>query len=259
MSSTLGRYLAGQGIRVNDNGRPSRPGSFRDIRGVMWHHTAGNCGTGSTPGEVSFARNGGLYNLLVGADAVCYIITNQAHGQPEPGRAHHAGTGGPWQTVARDNGNAHIVGISGQCNGAHALSTHPALYRVMLETTAALCRRYNLRADQVLGHREWTSRKIDPRDDMNRVRRDVAALLAPTNPPPAPPAQRKDEGMILQAPTGSWWLLDGGRLVSLTAAAGANARAGGLPAWSVDRASWDNIVAAYAPTNRAAASAGQDS
>jgi len=209
----------------------------------MWHHTAGRCTTASTAGEVSHARSGGLYQLLVGADAVVYMLTEQTAGQSEPGRAHHAGTGGPWQSVPRDQGNAQIIGVSAQCSGAHPVATHPAQYRVMVDLTAALCRRYRLTSAQVLGHKEWTTRKIDPRDSMAVVRRDVQAALS--GPTPGPPTLERRRRMIIQAPSGSWWLCEGGQLVSLTVATANNARAGGLPAFATDAASWANIAAAY--------------
>lgn len=246
MTSSLGRYLAAQGLQVDDNGAPSRPGTFRHpVQGVMWHHTVGTCNTSSTAGEIRNARAGGLYNLLVGADAVVYVITEQAHGQPEPGRAHHAGVGGPWQGVPADQGNGSIIGLSGQCNGAHPLATHPALYQAMVQTTAALCRRYGLIASQVLGHKEWTSRKIDPRDSMAQVRAHVGAALAGGTPQPQPGPQPGRQEMVIQAPSGSWWLLQGNHLCSITAQAAANARAGGLPGWAADPASWDNISRTY--------------
>jgi len=245
--SSLGRFLASQGLRVNDRPAPARQGTFSGVRGIMWHHTAGTCTTASTAGEVSNARNGGLYNLLIGADVVVYVLTEQRAGQPEPGRAHHAGTGGPWQSVPANQGNAWIVGLSAQCNGAHPVATHPAQYAAMIQTTAALCRRYGLTSAAVVGHKEWTTRKIDPRDNMNTVRRDVAAALgtAPTPPPATPGLIGKDPAMVIQAPSGAWWLLQGNHLTSLTANSAANARAGGIPAFAVDAASWTNLSRTY--------------
>lgn len=85
--------------------------------------------------------------------------------------------------------------------------------------------------------------------------RDLNGVTIPGlgQPPPGPAPDPddttegwKDADMVLvQAPTKSWWMLSGGVLCSITAQAAANARAGGIPAWAADGASWDNIVTAY--------------
>lgn len=53
--------------------------------------------------------------------------------------------------------------------------------------------------------------------------------------------------MLIQAPSGSWWLLSGERLVSITGGMASAARLAGLTGIVADSASWTNLVAAFIP------------
>lgn len=249
--STLGQWLRGQGFTVDDRPVPGRSSTWTGVRTIMIHHTAGSEAASAEGSQATFVRTNGpnapLYQLMLGVSGRVWICSEQRSGQPEPGRASHAGEGGPAFGMPRDRANESSLGIGVQCNGSHPLSTHRDQYAELIRLTAALCRRYGLTEANVLGHKEWTPRKIDPRDDMARIRRDVRAALQGSTPAPEPPAPafRKDRDMLIQAPSGSWWILHDGNLCSITAQTAANGRAGGLPAFAADSASWSSIVSAY--------------
>lgn len=250
--SSLGQWLRGQGFVVDDNPVPGRQTTWTGVRTIMVHHTAGNESPANEANEARFARTGGssppLYHIVVGVSGRVWMICQQRSGQPEPGRASHAGEGGPAWGMPRDRANEMSLGVSMQCNGSHPLSTHRDAYQILVRLLAALCNRYGLTPAAILGHKEWTPRKIDPRDDMAVLRADVQrALDSDTPDEPQPGPEWKEPGMLIQAPSRSWWLLSGERLVSITAQAAQNGRAGGLAAWAADSASWANIVAAYVP------------
>lgn len=237
--TTISGALRAAGFRVNGTPVPGAPGMFTPA-GIMIHHFAGSESAANASSEAQRARvsfgHSPIYHLTVGVDGSLHSITD--------GRANHAGTGGPFGGwIPADQGNRFTIGISGQCDGSHPLARHPAGYTALIAVTAELCQWLGVGSDRVIGHREYTSRKIDPRDDMNVIRRDVAALLSPS---PSPSPRRRDPDMsVVQAPQGSWWLLHAGELVSITVATSNNMRAAGIPAFVTDAASWANISAAY--------------
>lgn len=91
------------------------------------------------------------------------------------GRANHAGKGGPLIGIPTDAANAWVYGVESANNGVDEGYTwashfcHDALFRVLME----VCR---FAVTHVIGHREWTTRKIDPRYDMNWRRRGVTGV-----------------------------------------------------------------------------------
>jgi len=74
--------------------------------------------------------------------------------------------------------NAHSLGIECQCDGSHPIKTHSTQYEALIRLLAALSRRYNVPVENIIGHKEWSSTgKVDPRDDMDDIRKDVAEAL----------------------------------------------------------------------------------
>lgn len=156
-------------------------GGMSGVRAIIIHHTAGGgsndwkivqngrAGLRGLLSQMTFERDGGV--RLLGA-----------------GQAWHAGTG-YWPTIGRNNANAWTIGIEGVSRGVGNDWT-AAQRREYPRVAAALCRHYRLPAEAVIGHKEWTSRKIDPGDwDMNDFRNEVRRHLAggaPTAPAPAP-------------------------------------------------------------------------
>jgi hypothetical protein len=90
---------------------------------------------------------------------------------------------------------------------------------------------------------------------MTQIRKDIADALAGDPTPAPPPAIKKGDAMLLKAPSGSWWLLSGGHIASLTAQTAQNGIAGDVPAFACDAASWENITRTYPPVHATSAAA----
>lgn len=147
-------------------------GDFKNIWGVICHHTGGS----NTP--VSEIRNGtpNLRGLLSqihlakdGTATLCGV-----------GVAWHAGMGS-YPGLPEDNANWHTIGIEAVNNGTEGWS--PAQYDAYVRVCAAIVRRLGYGADRVIGHKEWAGRKQGKWDpggiDMDAFRRDVQARLNP--------------------------------------------------------------------------------
>lgn len=152
-------------------------GDFRDIRGVLCHHTAGG---GSNDWQVVLNGRpdlrGPLSQLVLERDGTYRVIC--------AGVAWHAGRGGarhPW--LPRNNGNWHLIGIEAVSRGAPDAQGRFDWTAGQLDAykrgCAAIARRLGVGADRVIGHKEYSSEgKIDPAGiDMNQFRREVAVLL----------------------------------------------------------------------------------
>ena len=125
-------------------------GDFKDIRGVVCHHTGGM----NTP--VSEIRDGfahlpgPLAQIHLGRDGTVTIVC--------VGVAWHAGTGGaPW--LPRGMANWHCIGIEAVAapprGGPHRAGWTDAQYDAYVKVCAAICRRIGVRADRVISHQEW--------------------------------------------------------------------------------------------------------
>jgi hypothetical protein len=114
---------------------------------------------------------------MLGGSGQVWMTCQERGGQSDPGRASHAGSGRGYG-VATDSMNQHALGIECQCNGKHKLATHEKLYSTLIDLLAALSRRYKVPVKNIIGHKEWsTTGKVDPRDDMDVIRADVADKL----------------------------------------------------------------------------------
>jgi len=189
--STLGAWLKDQGFKVNDDDVPyGRDSTWYGVDWVLVHHTVSD-DDGSESSIAGQVRTGGpgtyppLAQIMLGQSGTVWMCSKERSGQSDPGRASHAGNGAGYG-VPVDSMNAYSLGIECQCDGSHKLATHGTLYKTLIELCAALCRRYGLPADHVIGHKEWSSTgKVDPRDDMDVIRADVArALGQPTSDGP---------------------------------------------------------------------------
>ena len=169
-----------------------RPGGFEPV-GIIIHHTAGKNdlstvinGRSDLPGPLSnlyFDRDGDFPVTLVSA-----------------GRCNHAGAGaslvldeardgkaaGP-DAAARNlsdgpNGNFFFYGFEAENLGDGVQPWPAEQYSSMVAAAAAICRSHGWSAGHVIGHREWTRRKIDPRGfSMGAFRADVQSRI--TNHP----------------------------------------------------------------------------
>lgn len=139
-------------------------------QGVIAHHTAGPA-TGDYPSlrivrDGRAGLSGPLSQLGLGRTGTVYVIA--------AGRANHAGTGS-WRGLS---GNYSVFGIEAESTGtrndwtAEQRKVYPIVCAALLD---------GIGRDErwLCGHKEWTTRKIDPAFwDMDDMRRQVAALLA---------------------------------------------------------------------------------
>lgn len=173
----LADVLRDAGLKVieHDGWRQRGHGDFRDIRGVLVHHTAGG---GSRDWEVvQYGRPGlpgPLSQLVLEKDGTYRAIA--------VGVCWHAGRG-RWPGWPTDNANYHTIGIEavsrGTPDGNGRFDWTPAQLDAYKRGCAAILRRLGLGADRCVAHREYSSEgKIDPAGiDMNAFRRDVQALI----------------------------------------------------------------------------------
>jgi len=145
-----------------------------DFWGVLLHHTAGT-------NSLNWIVNSNPYapvracHFLVDRDGTVNVVSGVG--------AYHAGKGGPWKfpkgpTIPRDQGNQHLYGIEIESLGTSPKidgSTKGMTLEQVISTatlTAALlnaARRgpLSLPVSRVIRHRDWTTRKIDVRQDLD--------------------------------------------------------------------------------------------
>lgn len=148
--------------------------------GVMWHHTASGRNW-TDQGLTNFLVNGRsdlsgpLCHLQLNRDGSYVVIA--------AGRANHAGPGS-WKGI--NTGNTSFIGIEAANDGVGEPWPQAQLDAYHLGT-AALIKHINGSVDNVIGHKEWTTRKIDPAGiDMDDVRKRVSDIINGRTPSPAP-------------------------------------------------------------------------
>ncbi|MFF3333255.1 peptidoglycan-binding protein [Streptomyces sp. NPDC002888] len=172
------------GWRTNNR---NHKGSWGPLNGVMIHHTV----TSGTTSSVSLCFNGHsalpgpLCHGVIAKDGTVHLVGN--------GRANHAGVGDPDVLAAvsaeraklpapnqsTTDGNAHFYGFECVNLGDGKDPWPEAQIDAITRASAALCRAHGWSANSVIGHKEWTSAKIDPRGfTMTDLRARVAARLA---------------------------------------------------------------------------------
>ena len=170
----LGKELKQHGLAVQKvAGWQNRGSTTFAPRGIIFHHTASNAAGGNAPalGIVTHGRSdlpGPLCQFLVGRDGTIFFVA--------AGRANHAGTGGPIKGIAQDNGNTFTIGVECENNGigekwgADQLEAIAILFAILLD-------RMEASPQMIIGHREWTTRKIDPANiDLNAFRARVGKV-----------------------------------------------------------------------------------
>ena len=162
--------LRDYGLAVDEHpGWRTRGSANFDPKGVVVHHTASGAGDAPSLRVVVDGRSdlpGPLCHVLLTRSGRCVVIA--------AGRANHAGTGG-WRGLA---GNTSVLGIEAENNGRGEPWPSRQL-DAFYAASAALVDGIGRDATWVCGHKEWTSRKIDPAGiDMNDFRRRVAAVYS---------------------------------------------------------------------------------
>jgi hypothetical protein len=178
--TTLGDYLKGKGFQVDDSSVPyGREAAWDKVRWLFVHHTAGSEASGSEAGQANYIKTASgryppLAQLMLGQSGKVWVCSKQRSGQKEPGRASHAGEGS-YPGIPKDTANEVSLGVEVHCDGSHPLRTHGSQYEVLIRLLSDLCSRYGLTSANVVGHKEYSSTgKIDPRDNMDTIRRDVS-------------------------------------------------------------------------------------
>ncbi|MFJ8106754.1 peptidoglycan-binding protein [Streptomyces sp. NPDC096132] len=170
-------------------------GSWGPVNGVIIHHTV----TSGTGNSVSLCYNGHstlpgpLCHGVIAKDGTVHLVGN--------GRANHAGSGDgdvlravvaesatlPAPNENDTDGNVHFYGF--ECvNLGNGKDPWPEVQlEAMVRASAALCRAHGWSAHSVIGHKEWTNTKIDPRgfamsDFRSRVATRLGGEPRPTQP-----------------------------------------------------------------------------
>jgi hypothetical protein len=173
----LGRRLRKAGLRVRKVPgweTRGRPATFTPRR-TMFHHTASGRNSGNAPclGLVTRGTNlvpGPLCNILIGRDGTVFLIA--------AGYANHAGLGGPHRGIPKDSANRYVVGFEVENDGRGEPWTKKQLEACDKAFAVTLKFLRRARSRNHFGHKEWTSRKIDPAGiDMKRDRRRVTQML----------------------------------------------------------------------------------
>jgi len=170
------KLLDSWGVNVtvlNSASSNGRPGTFTPT-GVVRHHTASST-TSTASASLSVIVNGRpdvpgpLSQFFISRGGVITCISY--------GRANHAGYGGPWRTVPKDDGNGFLVGVEMDNNGLGEAYQSLALRNARL-LDAALLIIMKKDPSWLIGHKEWApGRKIDPLLDMNTERNAVGVMI----------------------------------------------------------------------------------
>ncbi|MGI5222501.1 peptidoglycan recognition protein family protein [Nocardia sp. CA-290969] len=170
----LADALRAEGLKVFEHEGWERRGhgDFRDIRGVLCHHTAGG-----GPNDWRVVQDGRpglpgpLAQLVLEKDGTYRVVA--------VGVCWHAGRGS-WPGWPTDNANYHTIGIEAVSRGTPPWDWTAAQLDAYKRGCAAILRRIGKSAAAgCVAHREYSSEgKIDPAGiDMNAFRRDVQALI----------------------------------------------------------------------------------
>ncbi|MEV0759514.1 N-acetylmuramoyl-L-alanine amidase [Nocardia sp. NPDC050435] len=168
----LADVLRAEGLQVveHEGWRERGHGDFRDLRGVLCHHTAGG---GTRDWQiVQYGRQdlaGPLAQLVLERDGTYRVIA--------AGVCWHAGRGSHpgWPT---DDANFHVIGIEAVSRGDGSDWT-PAQLDAYKRGCAAILRHIGRTASDCVAHREYSSEgKIDPAGiDMDQFRHEVQAII----------------------------------------------------------------------------------
>ncbi|WP_353943395.1 peptidoglycan-binding protein [Streptomyces sp. HUAS MG91] len=191
----LARALRDEGVHVSEHANwqthnRNHKGPWGPVNGVMLHHTAGRdsltlCrdGTAALPGPLCVG--------LIAKNGTVHLIGH--------GRTNHAGAGASavYRAVCAElplpyppgpdavDGNTHFYGFEIENLGTGKDPYPTAQLAAVERVSAALCRAHRWTAASVIGHKEWTRRKIDPSFSMSGMRTRIDARLG-LRPVPAP-------------------------------------------------------------------------
>ncbi|MFE0046299.1 peptidoglycan-binding protein [Streptomyces albireticuli] len=217
--------LRAEGVRVVEHGdwrthNRNHMGPWGPVNGVMLHHTAGTdsvdlCydGMDDLPGPLCIG--------VLTKDGTAHLVGY--------GRTNHAGRGAyaTYQAVCAEtrtpsrpgpdavDGNVHFYGFEIENLGDGDDPYPDAQLATVERVAAALCRAHGWSAASVVGHKEWTARKIDPSFSMPGMRDRIARRLA-AGPGPAPAPEPGGAGGYEPFP-GAGFFADGRESAVITA------------------------------------------
>jgi N-acetyl-anhydromuramyl-L-alanine amidase AmpD len=190
----LADVLRAEGVKLVEypGWRTRGHGDFKDIRGVMVHHTGSDTASAASIAVGRPDLVGPLSQLHIARDGTVTVVA--------VGVAWHAGTGRyPW--LPTNMGNWHLIGIECANDGTAPTAAHregwpDAQYDGLVRCCAAINRRLGQPATRTIGHKDYAGRsqgKWDPGGiDMDTLRRDVQTriddprLATLTRRPPEP-------------------------------------------------------------------------
>jgi N-acetyl-anhydromuramyl-L-alanine amidase AmpD len=158
-------------------------GDFRDIRGVMVHHTGSDTATAASIADGRPDLPGPLSQLHIARDGTVTVVA--------AGIAWHAGAG-RYAWLPTGTGNRHTIGIECANSGTSPTAPHrtnwpDAQYVALVRCCAAIMRCLGFTAARTIGHREYAGRaqgKWDPGAiDMDILRTDVQERIAAAGDP----------------------------------------------------------------------------
>jgi N-acetyl-anhydromuramyl-L-alanine amidase AmpD len=169
-------------------------GDFKDIRGVMVHHTGSDTATAASIANGRPDLPGPLSQLHIARDGTVTIVA--------VGVAWHAGVGMyPW--IPANMGNWHLIGIECANTGTSPTAPHrqnwpDAQYFAMVRCCAAINRRLAQTSARTIGHKEYAGRaqgKWDPGAiNMDILRADIQNQIGVLEAPAPTPRPRVPVG-----------------------------------------------------------------
>ena len=196
----LADVLRAEGVRLVEHPgwRDRGHGDFKDIRGVMAHHTGSDNASAASIAGGRPDLSGPLSQLHIARDGTATVVAL--------GVAWHAGVGMyPW--LPTNMGNWHMIGIECANSGTsptapHRTNSPEAQYDALVRSCAAINRRLAQNSSRTIGHKEYAGRaqgKWDPGAiNMDILRSDIQARIgtipnpAPTPRPPVPVGEFAD-------------------------------------------------------------------
>jgi hypothetical protein len=189
-ASALVAALEAEGLTVAEvrdwrNHNRNHKGDWGPVHGIMIHHTV-TSGAEETvdlcyDGHASLP--GPLCHGVITKDGTVHLVGH--------GRANHAGLGDddvlnaviaerdlPAPNEQNTDGNSRFYGFECENLGDGDDPWPKAQLEAIEKASAALCRHHGWKAPSVIGHKEWTDQKIDPRGfSMDDMRDRIAERL----------------------------------------------------------------------------------
>ena len=160
-------------------------GRWGPVRGVMLHHsvTSGTAYTVDMCHDGHHALPGPLCHGVIAKDGTVHLVGH--------GRANHAGLGDgdvlraveherrlPRPNERDVDGNRYFYGFECENLGDGEDPWPAAQLDAVERAAAALCRHHGWHSGSVIGHKEWSSQKVDPRGfSLGGMRKRIAERL----------------------------------------------------------------------------------